>query len=306
MSFDMSLISASRVDHINKSATEDEAVKMGFLDKIVYYFRGKIFGNSKEETIKTLYHLIQDMKASNSCFDAFEKFSDLRSKALPEHREKFSADICKQKNEEWCFSLSIDGNRILAGNIESYEDIKNIPQLINKQLSMKMEDAFCSGKIEPLLSTLEEIARKIDEEWYVPSRKDSIDAVARNKFAEEKMEDVISSLPTETKESIYSQVTGKFGNRLRGVLGYATEVVSLAIDPQHKLLSPEKDAVLLSAPTKIESRFNSLVTILSTSLGKLEQKISMPDEIGASKELTMDEIDALKNLGIKDSIISLK
>lgn len=306
MSFDMSLVSTSRIDHINNSTTEAEAVNMGFLDKIIDFFREKIFGNSKEETIRTLYNLIHDIRNSDSSSEAFDKFSDLRSKALPEQREKFNADIFKQENGEWGFSLSIDGNQILSSNIERYEDRENISQLINKNLSMKIEDAFCSGKTEPLLSTLEDIAKKIDEEWYVPSRKDSTDAIARNKFAQEKMEQIISSLSTETKENIYGKVTGEFGSRLRGVLGYAAEVIFLAIEPQHKLLSLERDAVLLSTPTKIESRFDSLVTILSTSLGKSEQKISMPDQIGASKELTIDEVNSLKNLGIKDSIISLK
>ena len=300
MSLDISLVSASRVEHINKSNNEAQATEMGFLEKIVDFFRERIFGSSKEEAIKVLYTLIQDIKQSGSFSEAFEKFHGLRGKALADCRENFVADIFKKDNGGWGYSLSINGYEISAGNIDSDEDKEKLSQLINKQLGMKLEDAFHSGKAEPLLSTLEEIAKKIDEEWYMTaSKEDFLDAIVRNKFAQNKMEGVISSLPPEIRESIHDKVTGGFGSRLRGVLGYAAEVLSLAVDPRHKLFSLERDGVLLSIPTKIKSRFDSLVTIFSSVLGKTEQKIAPAEQINRSKELTLDEIDALRSLGIK-------
>lgn len=254
---DISILSASRIARVAQSENLEKATQMGFLDRIIDYFKGGV----KREAIQTLFERIAVLKSSGT-FDAnryefeidddepgavggfglnesdrLETFLQLRDLALPEHKNQFKYDIHENKNSTFGCSIKIGSLEIYKTNdIHDFNDQKNIPKFFMEKFRLNIEDSAKNEDPVVLLKTLNEIHTFVNKLWadelsVRPKSESPASANDRQEFSYKKMGEIFSVLPDDTKSMLFSKATSDFGNRIRDILHFSDKILDHANQP---------------------------------------------------------------------------
>ncbi|CAM4222233.1 hypothetical protein [Bordetella muralis] len=246
---DISILNASRIALIARSEKIEQATQMGFIDRIIDYFKG----NVKRDAIKALFDDIAVLKSSG-IFDAnkygvemdddepsiqigfgineherLEKFLQLRELALPEYRDQFKFDIHENMNGHFGCQLSIGNVEIYRNNdISDFNDLQKLPDFLVQKLRMDIEDSARNEDPVAFLKTLNGIHAFINEQRTAQFGTNHISADDKQEFLYERMREIFNALPDDTKAMLFSKGTSGFGNRIRGILNFGGAVLDKA------------------------------------------------------------------------------
>lgn len=124
-----------------------------------------------------------------------------------------------------------------------------------------------------------------------------IDAVARSTFNKQLISAQLAQMPDSAKKQAYEQLDGQFGERMRGIIDFAVEKVTLSDYTQD-------DPVMISTVVKYGTVIEGLVDSLKLNLNTdLDKRIPQPAYISESSQLSPFEQAALSRVGITKQII---
>lgn len=336
---DFSSLSASRIAHIAQSKDIDQAAQMGFIDRIIDFFKGGV----KREAIQNIFNSITQMQLgvdrhqNRELKDYFsgpsllglneserlDQLTQLRSLALPEQRHQFQFDIRENPNGTFGTSIKIAGVEVYQNN-DIYESSGSgqIPKLFIAKFQMNLEDAVQTKDTHALLNTLNEMETFIAKQMPTHNTKrEPLSVEERQDFVYAKLSEMLTSMPTDAKTMLLTEGVSDFGNRLRGVLNFGYDALEQAssgrapVDvpqsaianlsvPEMLIMNAEHDSTLLAKPLSLQARFAEVLSVCAKDLNT-ELTLDPPIKIDTHSELTEAETRTLNAIGIPDSLLRI-
>ncbi|MER0511829.1 ADP-ribosyltransferase [Aeromonas veronii] len=152
-----------------------------------------------------------------------------------------------------------------------------------------------------VLGGLMQFASQGDQAWAdhtAGKPEDRLDAVARQRFDGDKMKATVARLGTSEARQVLQQLEGAFGDRVKGICGFAVAQVSPFADSE---TGPE--AVLVS-------RLTRMGTMVSTLTDQIKEHLALPlsahsdaSQIDSVDQLTPLELAALAHIGVDESYL---
>lgn len=165
------------------------------------------------------------------------------------------------------------------------------------------EVAGSPTNLTTLTTALKSFVANTDKQWAEKNKEnpeDQLDAVKRNQFMVDQLEQQASQWPQTINELAYQKLTGPDGAQWRGVFDFATEKLSYS----DELMETEEGKVLISLPTKLTTTLEKLAEVTAKQLGK-EAPIALSESnwIDSFSSLSKAELAALEGIGIKKSYL---
>ncbi|MGL4858279.1 MAG: hypothetical protein ACRC5A_00790 [Enterobacteriaceae bacterium] len=329
MAINFSSLNPSLITQVATANSLHEAVKMSFIDKIIGWFQGGTMKADRQELFVAFSRLKEAGLSEQARLD---HFLELRQSVKQEYRDKFQIELTEHPNGNWGYRLKIDGESIYDNeDISDYDNYQSLPYFQVEVSRQQLEEGCKNGDAELLelalknsvtclaqavgkqsiagsMAAIRNLALYADIAWSsAASAEDQVSAADKKQaFSHDLLTPVITALKPEARELLYSELNGSVGTHLRSLCSYAADLLKSEVTaPSSKLpMDNIENRVLLSMPTKLELRLLNLLSILSSSLGIDEQKLEKPPSLDPSGRLAPDEVNALKAMGIAESIIN--
>lgn len=151
-----------------------------------------------------------------------------------------------------------------------------------------------------ILASVKEFIEDSNQSWSQLNENNPeqlMDAVARSTFNKQLISEQLNQMPASSKQQAYEQLSGGFGERMRGIIDFAVEKVTLSDYTQD-------DPVMISTAVKYSTVIDGLIESLNQNLShNTEQPITKPAYISDISQLSPLEKAALNQVGITTQII---
>jgi len=250
----------AKVIEAAQSGDSQKATEMGFLDKIIDFFKGGV----KRKAIENIFNSIQMMQLGTHPEGARELLPDfttadnekafdspiprfglsdtecvdllikLREYALPEHRHQFKFDVHENLNGLLETRITIADKTIYCNdNVSRTYGDDPAPKLFMSKFQIELEDIANTGDAAALTKTLNEMGDFLLKQ--IPSKDEKGKRLSVEKTQDlvmDKMSQILAGVPSDARAKLIEQSRSDFGSRLRGVLRFGYDVLTTASSNQ--------------------------------------------------------------------------
>lgn len=242
---------------------------------------------------------------------ALDAISLLSTSVAPSKQVYLSSDTINNLQD------AISSNEVnyhqLTNNTVSFGDLQTIRELAltitppNSQLNEAgnlgsgiNELSTSHPNIGNILTSIQTFIGESNQAWSelnASNPEQLLDAVARSTFNKQLISEQLSKMPVHAMQQAYEQLDGKFGERMRGIIDFAVEKVTLSDYTQD-------NPVMISTAVKYSTVIEGLMESLKLHLNQhLDHPIAQPTYISDSSQLSPLEQAALSRVGITKQII---